>query len=69
MALFKRKRAQKKRKRALLRGKRLKKIRAPASLRANFRGAKKCLRHACAPRKCEEGVAVQGGMLGPAPPV
>ena len=30
----------------------------PGALRGNFRAAKPCLRHACAPRKCEEAVAV-----------
>ena len=60
---MKRKNAQKKRKKDLLRAKKSSKKSALrgiplGALWGNFRGAKKWLRHVCAPRKCEEGVAV-----------
>ena len=60
---MKRKNAQKKRKKALLRAKKSSKKSALrgiplGALWGNFRGAKKWLRHVCAPRKCKEGVAV-----------
>jgi hypothetical protein len=60
---MKRKNAQKKRKKALLRAKKSSKKSALrgiplGALWGNFRGAKKWLRHVCAPRKFKEGVAV-----------